>query len=67
MFELLLNFIEAKDSPINLKFLFLHQLIDSFERLDLGKDIGHESDIFIIFMDSQAQNSILSLIGVLIG
>jgi hypothetical protein len=66
MLEFALHFFEAKDTPVDIEFLLIHQLIDLLERLHLCINIGHKGYVFVIFMDSQAENSILSLIGVLI-
>lgn len=66
MLELILNLLEGEDTSVDFWFSVFHEIVDSFYGFDLGVDIGHEDHIFVVFMYSQAENSVLSLIGVFI-
>ena len=44
-----------------------HEIVNSFDGFDLGVNIRHKDHIFVVFMNSQAKDSVLSLIGVFIG
>ena len=64
--HLSLNFLKGEVTAIDPSFSLTHETIDSFDRIHLGISIGHEDNIFFIFVDTHAQNSILSQIYVLV-
>ena len=44
----------------------IHKVIDSLYRLDLGVDVGQKGNVFLVFVNTEAQDSILGLIGVFV-
>ena len=66
-FELIFSLLQGEDISVDLWFSVFHEIVDSFYGFDLGVDIGHEDHIFVVFMNSKAEDSVLSLIGVFIG
>ena len=67
IFELLFNFLKGIQASIDLQFFMFHEIIDTLDRLDLSVGIGHKGDIFLIPVDTKTKNSVLGLVGVLVG
>ena len=66
LFHLSLHFLKGEVTTIDPSFSLTHETIDCFDGIHLGIGIGHEDDIFFVFVDTHAQNSVLSEIDVLV-
>ena len=64
--HLSLHFFKGEVAAVDPSFSLTHETVDGFDGIHLGIGIGHENDIFFVFVDTHAQNSVLSEIDVLV-